>query len=121
MGAGSKNLRGIEMSEEKDDHSKYKMFRNFMVNELGISKDDIKDWTMRSVSKTVDSTLSGMDLEKLMNAAIEREARKLVGGSGYNTTATAEKLRSELAKKLAETLTIKISDSAFIVEVEKEA
>jgi hypothetical protein len=38
----------MEMSDNK-----YKLFRNFMVNELGISREDIKEWTMQAVKETV--------------------------------------------------------------------
>jgi hypothetical protein len=34
--------------------NKYKLFRNFMVNELGIGRDDIEEWTKQAVAETVD-------------------------------------------------------------------
>jgi hypothetical protein len=30
---------------KEDNESKYKLFRNFMMNELGITRDDIREWT----------------------------------------------------------------------------
>jgi len=46
--------------------NKYKIFRNFMVNELGITREDIKDWTMQSVKETVEKELRGVDIKKVV-------------------------------------------------------
>ena len=53
--------------------SKYKIFRNFMVNELGISRDDIKEWTMQAVTETVEKGLHGIDIEKIANIIAHRK------------------------------------------------
>jgi len=45
--------------------NKYKMFRNFMVNELGISRDDIKEWTMQAVKETVEKEMRSVDAKKI--------------------------------------------------------
>lgn len=34
---------------------KYTMFKNFMHNELGITKEDIKEWTQEAVKQTADN------------------------------------------------------------------
>ena len=48
--------------------NKYKIFRNFMVNELGISREDIKEWTMQAVKETVEKELRGIEISKLVTA-----------------------------------------------------
>jgi hypothetical protein len=51
--------------------NKYKIFRNFMVNELGIGREDIKEWTMQAVRETVEKELRGLDLnDKVRDVAM---------------------------------------------------
>ena len=45
--------------------NKYKMFRNYMANELGITKEEIKEWTMEAVKETAEKALRGYSLEKI--------------------------------------------------------
>ena len=45
--------------------SKYKLFRNYMVNELGISREDIKEWTIQSINETVEKILRGIKIDDL--------------------------------------------------------
>lgn len=81
---------------------KYKMFRNFMFNELGITKEDIRNW---------------------IQEAVQEEAHRLVMKT-YNNFDVADVLRRQLtdrysplrqdvisvcSKKLLETITLTIS------------
>jgi hypothetical protein len=60
--------------------NKYKVFRNFMVNELGITREDIKEWAMQAVKETVDKELRGINISSLVYDL----ARKAVDGNyGY--------------------------------------
>jgi len=43
--------------------NKYKLFRNYMVNELGIGKDDIQEWTKQAVTETVEKVLHRIDIK----------------------------------------------------------
>lgn len=49
-------------------NSKYRMFKNFMFNDLGITKEDIKEWTkeaVREVAKEhVDHHINEWDLKR---------------------------------------------------------
>jgi len=62
--------------------NKYKIFRNFMVNELGISREDIMEWTIQAVKETVEKVLRGVDVEKL---AYDVANNKIKGVYEYNT------------------------------------
>jgi len=57
--------------------NKYKIFRNFMVNELGISRDDIKEWTMQAAKETVEKELRGIDIKEIANAIAHRELKSV--------------------------------------------
>ena len=61
--------------------SKYRMFRNFMVNELGIGRDDIKEWTMQAVKEAVEKEMRGVDVEKV---ACDLARQQLQGVYDYN-------------------------------------
>ena len=52
--------------------NKYKVFRNFMVNELGITREDIKEWTMQAVQETVEKILRGVKVEDLVYESVRR-------------------------------------------------
>ena len=49
------------MSNTTND--KYKMFRNYMVNELGITREDIQEWTIQAVKETVERHIKCMKFE----------------------------------------------------------
>ena len=64
---------------------KYRMFKNFMYNELGISKDDIKQWTDEAVKeialKFVTNKMSNYDTDDLnlyLKNLIRQEIRPLL-------------------------------------------
>lgn len=86
------------MEKTNLEHDKYKMFRNFMCNELGISKDDIKRWTMDSVAETVRGLIGQINIDSI----VENEARKAIkvqygGGSPELIKAVADILSKKIA------------------------
>lgn len=54
---------------------KYKMFHNYMHNELGITKEDIKQWTKEAVTEVaknyVERQFHGVDLNKIVAAQMQ--------------------------------------------------
>lgn len=81
------------------DKNKYKMFRNFMVNELGISREDLELWTKEAVSKEVVKVLRSTYTEKL----IKGEILALMYGSRYSRTITKDFediIRREISKQI---------------------
>lgn len=87
-----------------DSKNKYKLFRNYMTNELGITKEDIQQWTMDAIQKEVAKQLKGRDLGDLANDAIRKEAHKAVWGTGFANQ--GKDLRECVAKELASQLQI---------------
>lgn len=84
--------------EKNLEHDKYKMFRNFMCNELGISKDDIKQWTMNSVAETARGLVGQINIEEI----VRQEARKTIkvqyGGVSQDVVrAVADVLAKQIA------------------------
>lgn len=75
--------------------NKYKMFRNFMVNELGITKDDIMEWTKQAVSETVEK-----ELRKILPDAIRHKI-----GIEVMSAATPSKVNTIMREIMAEEVT----------------
>lgn len=82
---------------------KYKMFRNYMANELGITKEDIKQWTIEAVEASVQRQIGQIDVEGIISSTLKREQ--------YRITSNASKdLVKELADRLQAKLTWKQED-----------
>ena len=74
---------------------KYKMFRNYMVNELGISKEDIKEWTKEAITTEVEKLIGQIDVDGMVrnavnNAHYNEEMKRLV----------ATKIATELQRRI---------------------
>lgn len=74
---------------------KYKMFRNYMANELGISKADIKEWTMEAVHEIAERQVGQLNIREMVYQHIR--------DNHFNTRG---QLVSEVAKELTKRLTI---------------
>jgi Txe/YoeB family toxin of Txe-Axe toxin-antitoxin module len=51
--------------------NKYKLFRNFMVNELGIGQEEIREWTMESVKETIEKIMRERRWEDYINDVVK--------------------------------------------------
>jgi predicted transcriptional regulator len=87
----------------KDD--KWVMFRNYMANELGITKEDVREWIMDAVHQEVEQVVNNAygkcDLEKLIKNEIY--SNNLLWSKSFKDT-----IHQEVGKQLAERLTIQI-------------
>lgn len=83
-----------------DAHDKYKMFRNFMTNELGIGRDDIKAWTQEAMTKEVQRLIGQMNITNLVESTI----RTAIRGSSYSTQMSDDMkrlVREAIAEEIA--------------------
>lgn len=64
------------LQAQQDAKDKYRVFRNFMVNELGISRDDIEAWTKEAVAAEVQKLVGQMNLTKMAESAIRDAIHK---------------------------------------------
>lgn len=84
----------------KDD--KWVMFRNYMANELGITKEDIREWIMDAVHQEVKQTVNNAYGRCCLEDFIKKEIYDWSGwGRQFKDT-----IRQEVGKQLAERLTI---------------
>ena len=60
-------------------NDKYGMFLNFMYNDLGVSKEDIKKWTQEAVERIakdyIKNQYSSDRLDRIINQSIEETIR----------------------------------------------
>lgn len=86
------------MSNKAD---KYTMFRNFMLNELDISKEDIKEWIKDSCKEVAENMLSNayekFNLESYIEDAILEKHNMFNGRMEL-----AEKIKHRVAVIIAE-------------------
>lgn len=87
--------------------NKYKEFRNFMCNELAITRHDIETWTKEAVSAEVHKLVSGQELKKLAEDAVRASVRSVVVGNSYS--GPTNEMKKLIEKALMEELVGKIS------------
>ena len=87
--------------------NKYKIFRNFMVNELGISRDDIKEWTIQAVSETVDKILRQYNIKKFVHDAADSAIRYNKTLYGFDKEAVSKAIYEIVKSKLKVHLELK--------------
>jgi len=77
--------------------SQYKMFRNYLMNELGITKNDIQRWTEEAIREEAVSKVSIENLSRLLDQRLDTwDFRNQCKG------AIAEKLASRITLELKE-------------------
>jgi hypothetical protein len=76
--------------------NKYKLFRNFMVNELGIGKDDIEEWTKQAVTESVDKIVR----QKKWDDLIEEKVKAQVRDTYTTNRAIQEAIASVIERRL---------------------
>ena len=90
------------MSEKND---KWMMFKNYMHNELGITKDDIRAWLKEAVQSLAElmlqKTFDDFDMDKFVRNHILTQMR-------YWTT---DEVRRQVASLLADRLVILSTDT----------
>lgn len=89
--------------------SKYKLFRNFMVNELQIGRADIEQWTKEAVAVEVARIVKQTN----MDALVREQVRLTVNAVLADTIAGRERrsLRQEIADRLVDRLLVTINRS----------
>ncbi len=90
------------MTEETQD--KYKMFRNFMVNELGVGRDDVRQWTQEAIHREVQKILGQLNVEGMVRTTIDTRVRDAIKGPSYNngfSDALLKVVRDAIAQEIS--------------------
>jgi hypothetical protein len=92
--------------------NKYKLFRNYMVNELGIGKDDIKEWTKQAVTETVEKVLRGMDMKEFIMEQAKRLLKDEFGHEWDRKRIIMESVSKVLSEQINVSISLKGGDGA---------
>jgi hypothetical protein len=71
-----KLVGGKAMSEERKNGghlNRYKMFRNFLYNELGITKEDVMLWTKEAIQDEVKKLVGQIDVSSVVHDRVRKE------------------------------------------------
>ena len=86
-------------------HDKYRLFMNFMHNELQITKDDIKLWIKESVQE-VATKMVAQEFEKY---SVHEVVKSILFKNGYfGKLNLQDEARKELANILADKIELKV-------------
>ncbi|MDR2095749.1 MAG: hypothetical protein LBP76_09570 [Treponema sp.] len=97
----------MKVQKENGGHlNRYKMFRNFMVNELGISREDIMLWTKEAVADEVKKIIGQFDIRGKVERIISTETR--------------EKFQRYDSQLLAEMIKEAVRESGYTVRIVKK-
>jgi len=85
--------------------NKWKMFKNYMHNELGITKEDIREWIQEAVQqqaeKMVRNEFSNFDIQKVVKKMVTED-------TFYGSESLKKEIRTELGNQLLEKLELTI-------------
>ncbi len=77
---------------------KYKMFRNWMTNELGIGREDIRRWTQEAIEREVQRVVGQINVQATINTAVKGALSEW--GSKSLNHSVSQALGAEIAKRL---------------------
>jgi hypothetical protein len=97
------------MSHNASD--KYKLFRNYMTNELGISREDIKAWVCESIATEVGKLIGQINIEERFSQALQTKVNAALGLSRFGEASKELRLilTEQLAKQIAQGLDIDVT------------
>lgn len=88
-----------------DASEKYKLFRNYMANELGVTRADIERWTKESVAVEVNKRLGQLNIHDMVKNTIANAVRDSFR-SGYSTSSAIDGIKKELAHQILDKFTL---------------
>lgn len=84
---------------------KYRLFRNYMANELGVGRAEIEEWTRQAIQEIVQRTINQALQRVNVEAMIERAGMKIIQDTSYSSGGS---LKDIVAKKLVEQITLSL-------------
>lgn len=76
--------------------------RQILMNELGLTRDEIRKQMMVIVGETVDKAVAKMVNDKTIETIVRAEVSRLAGSSGYGRSRIAEICESVAKDQIAE-------------------
>jgi len=87
--------------------NKYKMFKNYMMNELGISREDIQNWIKESIKEEIKKHIKST----YETVNIESEIRKNVNNvltDNWNSNRFKNEVYEAISKEVVKTHLVKL-------------
>jgi len=92
---------------------KYKEFRNFMFNELGITKDDIRQWTREAAFEAAERQARSTDIEGIVSRLLEQKVRETISPArGRPSNAVRDEIKKTVAEIMAEKIVLAVKEDS---------
>ena len=95
------------------NNDKYKMFRNFMVNELGITRQDIEAWTKQAVANEISKIIGQINVseDRMIELASKEIQRTVKDALGHNNRfGQTSNLQAAVVAELSKNLKLSVVD-----------
>lgn len=87
---------------------KYKAFRNFMFNDLKITKEDIRQWAKEACLEAALNRVKSTDVEGIVSREVEKQVKQILMPSSGNPS---KKIMDSLKVALKEVVDTKLKVS----------
>ena len=92
------------------DNNKWIMFKNYMHNELGITKDDIQSWVVESVTQQAKKALSEYNYVDRIDQLITKRIDDVIKGNTWNSKSFNDEIIGKVAKDLLSQIRLTLRD-----------
>jgi hypothetical protein len=86
-------------------NDKYKLFRQYMMNELGITKDDIQEWTREVVLEVAEKYVA----DQLSHTPLDNRIQYLIREK-FNQQTISKDIATAIGKIIAEDIKISLKE-----------
>jgi hypothetical protein len=83
------------------DSNKWIMFKNYMHNELRITKDDIQAWVVDAVTQQAKKALSEYNYANRIDELIIKRIDDIIKGNTWNSKSFNDEIISKVVKDLS--------------------
>lgn len=80
--------------------SKYRLFRNFMVNELDVTRDDIERWTKEACAAQAEKIMANVDVEGIVTRVVRARVDYFIVDTHGGRNGLRDMVAAELAARI---------------------
>lgn len=92
------------------DNNKWIMFKNYMHNELGITKDDIQMWVVESVTQQAKKALTEYNYVDRIDQLITKRIDDVIKGNTWNFKSFNDEIIGKVVKDLSSQIRLTLRD-----------
>ena len=92
------------------DNNKWIMFKNYMHNELGITKDDIQMWVVESVTQQAKKALTEYNYVDRIDQLITKRIDDNIKGNTWNSKSFNDEIIGKVVKDLSSQIRLTLRD-----------